>query len=305
MRERVDALREWLERLLLWRVWERMLEIEFVDRSVALAGKAFVSFFPLVIVVAALVPEGVRESILTTLTHRLGLTGDALTTFQEAFASADDVRRATSVLGLFFTFFFAASFTTAMQRVYLRAWRRPRGARTGAHWRGAIWLVAALGTMAALGFVRGALDGAVGVGIFAVLSLSVTTGLWWFTPWLLLLGDVRPRVLLPGAVITSVSLGVFALSATIWMPGVVEENEIQFGFFGTALSLITWFSGMATCLLVGACAGPVFAEDPGRVGSLVRGQTDATLTAGAPPSLPPPAHDLTIRDAFQSTDGEA
>jgi hypothetical protein len=31
-----------------------MLEIEFVDRSVALAGKAFVSFFPLVIVVAAL-----------------------------------------------------------------------------------------------------------------------------------------------------------------------------------------------------------------------------------------------------------
>jgi hypothetical protein len=29
-----------------------MLEIEFVDRSIALAGKAFVSFFPLVIVVA-------------------------------------------------------------------------------------------------------------------------------------------------------------------------------------------------------------------------------------------------------------
>ena len=34
------------------RVWERLLEIEFVDRSVALVGKAFVSFFPLVIVVA-------------------------------------------------------------------------------------------------------------------------------------------------------------------------------------------------------------------------------------------------------------
>ena len=52
-RQRLDAVRTWLERLLIWRVWERMLEIEFVDRSVALAGKAFVSFFPLVIVVAA------------------------------------------------------------------------------------------------------------------------------------------------------------------------------------------------------------------------------------------------------------
>jgi len=38
-----------------------MLEIEFVDRSVALAGKAFVSFFPLVIVVAAFVPERIRS----------------------------------------------------------------------------------------------------------------------------------------------------------------------------------------------------------------------------------------------------
>jgi hypothetical protein len=28
---------------MLWRVWERLLEIEFVDRSIALAGKAFVS----------------------------------------------------------------------------------------------------------------------------------------------------------------------------------------------------------------------------------------------------------------------
>ena len=45
------ALRTRLERLLAWRVWERMLEVEFIDRSVALAGKAFVSFFPLVIVV--------------------------------------------------------------------------------------------------------------------------------------------------------------------------------------------------------------------------------------------------------------
>ena len=57
-RTRIAALRTRLERLLVWRVWERMLEVEFIDRSVALAGKAFVSFFPLVIVVAAFMPEG-------------------------------------------------------------------------------------------------------------------------------------------------------------------------------------------------------------------------------------------------------
>jgi uncharacterized BrkB/YihY/UPF0761 family membrane protein len=124
---RVADLRTQLERLLVWRVWERMLEIEFVDRSVALAGKAFVSFFPLVIVVAAFMPSRVRASILTTLTTRLGIRGDALATAREAFASSDDIRRATGLLGLVLTIFFASSFTTALQRVYLRAWRRPRG----------------------------------------------------------------------------------------------------------------------------------------------------------------------------------
>ena len=63
MRDFGPWLRNRLERLLLWRGPERLLEIEFLDRSIALAGKAFVSFFPLVIVVAAFVPEGLRNSI--------------------------------------------------------------------------------------------------------------------------------------------------------------------------------------------------------------------------------------------------
>ena len=89
------TFRNRVQRLLLWRVWERMLEIEFIDRSVALAGKAFVSFFPLVIVVAAFVPERTRSSIITSVTARLGIRGDALTLARDAFASSDDIRRAT------------------------------------------------------------------------------------------------------------------------------------------------------------------------------------------------------------------
>ena len=152
MRQRIAVLRARLERLLLWRVWERMLEIEFVDRSVALAGKAFVSFFPLVIVVAAFAPERVRSSIITTVTARLGMRGDALTLAREAFASSDDVRRATGLLGLVLTIFYAGSFTTALQRVYLRAWRRPRapepgasgGDRPGCSWCWSAWRCSAV-----------------------------------------------------------------------------------------------------------------------------------------------------------------
>ena len=139
MRRRIEAMRARLERLLLWRVWERMLEIEFVDRSVALAGKAFVSFFPLVIVVAAFVPDRIRSSIITTVTARLGIEGDALdarpgrpshrpTTSARRPACSGSCSRSSS----------PRSFTTALQRVYLRAWRRPTHARTRRvlAWRG-------------------------------------------------------------------------------------------------------------------------------------------------------------------------
>jgi membrane protein len=280
-----------------------MLEIEFIDRSVAIAGKVFVSFFPLVVVVAAFAPEGIRSSILTSVTARLGLRGDALTLAREAFASADDIRKATGLLGLVLTIFFATSFTTALQRVYLRAWRRPpRAAGVGAYWRGAAWLLVALVCLALLGGLRGALGGGFGFGLFAILALVVTAALWWFTAWFLLLGEVRTRVLIPTGVITSVATAGYAASATIWMPGVVTSNEAQFGFFGVALALVTWFSGAAICVLIGACAGPVLAEDAGLVGRLIRGGESGTLTAGARPPLPPPARELSLRDAFRSTE---
>ena len=309
MRQRIALLRARLERLLLWRVWERMLEIEFVDRSVALAAKAFVSFFPLVIVVAAFAPVRVRLSIVTTVTARLGMRGEALTLAREAFASSDDVRRATGLLGLVLTVFYAGSFTTALQRLYLRAWRRPAGVRAGGPWRGPVWLFVVLVCVALLGGLRGGLGGlrggfggGFGLGLFVVVSLAVTSGLWWFTAWFLLLGDVRARVLLATGVITGVAMAGFAVSATIWMPDVVTKDEAQFGLFGVALALVTWFSGAAVCVLVGACAGSVFAEDAGRVGTLIRGGDRPILTAGARPPLPPPVREPTLRDAFRSND---
>jgi hypothetical protein len=155
--------------------------------------------------------------------------------------------------------------------------------------------------MAALGAVRGLVGDGIGLAVFAVFALLLSTGLWWFSAWFLLLGEVRWRVLLPSGLVTGLALSAYGLSASIWMPSVVTDNEAQFGFFGVAPALVTWFSGAATCILVGTCTGPVFAEDTGPVGTLVRGGKDSILTPNAAPSLPPPTRELTLRDAFQST----
>ena len=141
-----------------------------------------------------------------------------------------------------------------------------------------------------------------GYTLFAVLVIVQTTALWWFTAWLLLLGEVRPRVLLPTAAITSVTFNLFAASANVWMPTTVADNEAQFGMFGIALALVTWFSGAAICILLGACAGPVFAEDPGPVGSFVRGPASSVLTPGAPPSYAAPTREITLHEVLHGSD---
>ena len=170
--------------------------------------------------------------------------------------------------------FFAASFVTALQRAYLRAWRRPPAAGIGGYVRGAVCLAIVLIGMVALGAAANATDSGLGDGVVALVGFAATTGVWWFISWYLLLGDVRARALLPTGVVTAITTGLYAISATVWMPGVVEENEAQFGFFGIGLSLVTWFSGAAICILIGACLGPVVAEDPGWLGTRIRGADD-------------------------------
>jgi membrane protein len=296
------GLKDWLERSLLWRVWERMLEIEFVDRSIALAGKGFAALFPLLIVVAAFLPPAARAAMLASVTATVGLRGDALVLARQAFATSEDVQQATGLLGLLLTILFAVSFTTALQRIYLRAWRRPPGVRVGRYWRGAVWLLVLTGCMVLLGAIHGASGSGSNLAVLIVIALALMTGLWWFTSWLLLLGEVRPRVLLVPAMITGLAITVYSASASVWMPEMVSENEAQFGFFGIALSLVTWFSGASMCVLVGACIGPVFAADRGMIGRLTRGANPTTLKPDARPPLPGPDRELTLRDAFQSNE---
>jgi membrane protein len=304
VRGRVQVIRGRAERTLLWKVWDRMLETEFVDRSIALAGKAFISFFPLLIVIAAFVPAHLRTSILTTVTHRLGITGASLATVRQAFASADDIRRATGLLGLVLAVFYVSSFTTALRRAYLRAWRRPPAKGAGNYPRGVAWVAAFLVYMGLLGGARTVLGGGAGIAPFVVVALALSTAMWWFTAWLMLRGQVRLRVLLPSGLITAVALSAYALTSTLWMPSNVTSNNHQYGIFGVALALVAWFSGAAICIVVGACAGPVLAEDPGPIGRLARGGAASPLVEGAQPPLPPPVRSLRLADAFSPSDDD-
>lgn len=282
---------------MLGRLWSRLLELEFVDRSVALAAKAFVSFFPLLILVAAASPAGVRQEILATLTSRLGVDGDAMVVVRQAFASAEQTRAATKLLGALITVAFAVSFTTALQRVYLRAWRRPPGGGVRNKGRGAVWVAGFVALLVVLALIRSVLGGS-GPVLSWALGLVGATGLWWWTARLMLRGEVRWRPLLPTAVLTGVGSWVYSLSASVWMPANVSNQFAEFGAFGVALAVVTWFTGLGFLIVVAAAIGPALAEGDDRVARWLRGGSETTVEPAAPAALPGPTRPVRLSDAF-------
>jgi membrane protein len=293
----VKAARQWVEKTLPWRIWERLLENEFIDRSVAVGAKAFISFFPFVIVFGAFVGPRLRHSIVSTIETRFGLSGASTTTVEHAFASSADIRKATGLLGLLLLAFYATSFTNALQRLFTRAWRRPRGASVK-RLRGLAFLGGILAFAALLGGLRHILSGGPGTFAFFVLSAAGSVGLWWATGWLMLQGEVRWRPLFTSGLITGLGLAIYAVAAASWMPNAVASDQRQFGFFGVSLALVSWFTGAGFIVMFGAVAGATLADENGRIGRLARGPGPSILNPGAAPALAPPTRQLSLVDAI-------
>src|SRR3954468_14787829 len=289
-RERTEAMQSWASATIFWRVWERLLENEFVDRSVALGAKAFVSLFPAVIVVTAFLPASVRTSVQSTISRRAGVSGESLSAVRSAFATSSDVRKATGVIGLLFAFFYINSFVQALQRVYLRAWRRPPPGRMSARAFGVLWFGALFAYFGLLGGTRALLNYGPQTALFLLVAWVGTAGIWSLTSWLMLQRQIRLRALVATGIVTGTGLALYALTASLWMPRTVSENQQQYGFFGIAGALVSWLTGFATIILIGACAGSVLAEDTGWLGRLARGPAGSSVLAPrAAPALPAPA----------------
>lgn len=150
---------------------------------------------------------------------RLGVSGGALDLVREAFATPEATRAATGLLGVLLAVACGVSFTTALQRAYLRAWRRAPGGGLRNKGRGAVWVGGVLVYLMALAFasnLTGTDIGAAGVWVAGVAAGSL---LWWWTAWLMVRGEVRWRPLFPTAVFTAAGISLYAA----FRPGVAGE----------------------------------------------------------------------------------
>jgi membrane protein len=241
---------------------ERLIEIEFVDRSIALASLTFTSLIPLGVVVGALSPID-SDGFAAALNRRFELTGSTAQLVTSVFAPPGDVRSTVSVVGLLLLLLGSAlSFVRGLQRVYERAWRlRSLGVRATPH--ALAWLACVVVAVSVLVPVRTAIDDATGPLISIVVVVATAAAIWLMTPFLLLSRRVQWRALVPTSLLTAVGMTALSAASIIWMPRAITSSAESYGPIGIAIALVSWLVGVGFVLVIAAGVGAVLGERAG------------------------------------------
>jgi membrane protein len=261
-RDRVSTdttrMRAGLERTLPGQIVMRIVELNPVERGLALGSKLFTAVIPLSIILAALLSS--RDAVATRVVDGFGLTGAGATALRALLqVPAGETGSSISVIGLLVLVYSLVSFSRALQRVYVDAWRLPPMRSRGIAW-GLMWIVAfsvwfSLSTplsrwLYAHGFTVGAL----------VVSLALGSILWMVTPFILLGRRVAMRELLPGGVATALLLVAFNLGSRLYLPHSTTSNVRRYGLVGVTFTILTWLFAFSLTLIASAAIGAVLSE---------------------------------------------
>jgi membrane protein len=241
------------------RAWvTRVVEMEGVDRAVVLGAQAFAALFPLLIVYSAVLDRGGSTAFVERLIDRLDLTGDAADSLRQAFAPPESVTSSITAFSALILIVSALTFTRAMQRMYERAWQlEPRGMRS-TPW-GLLWLAG----IAVYATLRQIIDGAFSGPLDVIASIALGTVLWLVSPFILLARRESFTALLPGAVLTAVSMTAFSVVSVVTAPRTFSTAASAYGVIGVAFALIGWLIAAGIVIMLAATLGAVTAETAG------------------------------------------
>jgi membrane protein len=241
--------------------------IELLDRSMTIAAQLFTSIFPILILFATWVTKRDADRIADAT----AMPKEAQSVLEDAVAAAGDT--AFGVIGVVIVVFSATGISRALTRAYAAIWELPRPrSNVRSAWR---WVSVVLALVVSLLMVRGLSRLASGLPPAAVWPATIAAicdaAVALFVPWVLLSGSIRPRLLVPGAVVAAL-VGLVARPLTEeWFPQAVADSADRYGSIGVAFTCLALLYVVSLVLLATAILGQVIATDSGRLGAWIRG----------------------------------
>lgn len=245
-------------------VQRRFSELRGNNLAAAVTFQAFVSLFPLLLVIVAVVgfvSAGSTGDIAGSVVGELGLTGDAARAVRDAVAAAEDSRRAASVVGLAGLLWSGLGLVNALQFAYNQVWQvEERGLRDKAVGIG--WLLGAVlimvGASAVTTVLRWLPDVLAPIGIVAALLVNFV--LWLWTAKVLPNRDVGWRALVPGAILGAVGLEILKVVGAYYVPRAVASSSQLYGSLGVVFAVLAWLLFFGRLLLYSAVLNVVLFE---------------------------------------------
>lgn len=239
----------------------RMVSVNIFDSATRLAAQCFLTAIPLLFVVAAVAPEGVRNQLITSVRTVFGLNGAANEELAKVYQSSESsLKEATGVAGALMLLISVTAVSRAMQRLCKRAWELPRTGTGVAPWRWLAWI----GIWLAVLIVQAPLRDGFGEGLWLAVPVTVLTqtGLWWWSQHLLLGGLIRWAPLLPGALLTAIGVTGLSIGAQFYMPRALNRALSEYGSVGAVFVILSWLIVVCVAISIGITAGAVAAQQP-------------------------------------------
>jgi membrane protein len=253
MRDRARARWGWLDTAMS--VHERFGEIGGGPLSSSIALATFLSLFPLLLVmisVVGFVSSG-NADFTSDVISELGLQGEAADVVESAIATAEDSKRAASVIGLVGLLWAGLAVVGAMLAAFNAAWQvLGRGLLDRAF--ALAWFVAA-GSLFLATFALGpALSWLPGVLVPAnvLVGLVLTTVLFCWTYSTLGNNSVGWRVHLPGALVVAVGFEILKVVGSVYLPRLVSGSSALYGSIGVVFATLAWLAIYARLIVYGA-----------------------------------------------------
>jgi membrane protein len=221
---------------------------------------AFLSVAPVVLALIGLFHAGGANTnaFAEHLIDHLGLTGSTANLVRETFGTASANALAASLAAVVGFLIWGLGLGPIYQNIYCRAW----GVRVGSavdQARFAIWFFVVSG---AIGLYVLAAEhfSELGIGLLIIGWLAASTAFWIWTPLFFLHRTVSWRQLLPGALLTSITVGGATATSPLFLGGWLYTDGKYFGSFGVVMGLIGWAFVLVTMSMACIVFSPVWIE---------------------------------------------
>lgn len=257
------ALAGWRQRIvreqaLPLRCLRRFARIDGRNRALGLAGQAFITLVPLLILTASATGRGVGERLVA----RFRLSGEGAAAMRDLFARPPSATGAMSAVGIVIMIASLLSLTRLLQRLYEAAWELPPRGLPGTV-NGLAGLALLIAQLVVLALLASALRGVPAGGLIRhTAQLALALPLWLLLQHLLLSRRVPARALLPGAAVAAIGQLAVGIGSGLWMPRLVTNNADRYGLVGVAFALISWLVVVAVMVVAGAVIGAEVARGP-------------------------------------------